>query len=119
MLFRTRSALVAIALFLGPYASAQTLPPGVQKKASVGGITEYDYPNGLRVLLYPDQANPKVTLLRWCGSQVRASKSAMIASEIAVAMATRADALPAPLSSVSTAAFVMNSISTTQDRTGW
>jgi len=62
MLFRTRSALVAIALSLGLFASAQTLPPGVQRKASVGGITEYDYPNGLRVLLYPDQANPKVTI---------------------------------------------------------
>src|SRR5581483_10625799 len=43
-------------------AVGQTLPPGVQKKASVGGITEYDYPNGLRVLLYPDAANPKVTV---------------------------------------------------------
>jgi len=43
-------------------AAAQTLPPGVEKKASVGGITEYDYPNGLKVLLYPDAANPKVTI---------------------------------------------------------
>ncbi|MDR3702218.1 MAG: pitrilysin family protein, partial [Candidatus Sulfopaludibacter sp.] len=43
-------------------AAAQTLPPGVQKKASVGGITEYDYANGLKVLLYPDPANPKVTV---------------------------------------------------------
>ena len=33
--------------------SAQTLPPGVTKGASIGGITEYDFPNGLRVLLYP------------------------------------------------------------------
>src|SRR5689334_8231748 len=41
---------------------AQTLPPGVAKKASMGGITEYAYPNGLRVLLYPDPANPKVTV---------------------------------------------------------
>jgi len=51
----------AIAL-LALSASAQTLPPGVQKNASVGGITEYQYPNGLRVLLYPDPANPKVTV---------------------------------------------------------
>lgn len=43
-------------------AVCQTLPPGVQKKASVGGITEYQYPNGLRLLLYPDPANPKVTV---------------------------------------------------------
>jgi zinc protease len=38
------------------------LPPGVRKEATAGGITEYDYPNGLRVLLYPDAANPKVTV---------------------------------------------------------
>ena len=43
-------------------AICQTLPPGVQKKATVGGITEYEYPNGLRVLLYADPANPKVTV---------------------------------------------------------
>jgi zinc protease len=41
---------------------AQTLPPGVQKKASMGGITEYDFPNGLKVLLYPDPANPEITV---------------------------------------------------------
>ena len=40
----------------------QTLPSGVEKKASLGGVTEYDFPNGLRVLLYPDQASPKVTI---------------------------------------------------------
>jgi zinc protease len=28
----------------------------------MGGITEYDYPNGLRVLLHPDPAEPKVTV---------------------------------------------------------
>src|SRR5216110_1082674 len=42
--------------------SAQTLPPGVVTGPSMGGITEYDYPNGLRVLLYPDAAEPKITL---------------------------------------------------------
>ena len=41
---------------------AQTLPAGVQKMASMGGITEYDYPNGLKVLLYPDAAEPKITV---------------------------------------------------------
>jgi zinc protease len=55
-------ALPAIALTLAAYAFSQTLPQGVQKKASMGGITEYTFPNGLRVLLYPDQANPKVTI---------------------------------------------------------
>ena len=55
-------AVPAIALTLAAYAFSQALPQGVQKKASMGGITEYAFPNGLRVLLYPDQANPKVTV---------------------------------------------------------
>jgi zinc protease len=42
--------------------SAQTLPAGVQKASSIGGITEYDFPNGLKVLLYPDAAEPKITV---------------------------------------------------------
>lgn len=47
---------------LGMVVWGQALPPGVQQKASVGGITEYQFPNGLRVLLYPDPSNPKVTV---------------------------------------------------------
>ena len=47
-----RVKLLAV-LTLAVSAVCQTLPPGVQKKASVGGITEYEYPNGLHVLLYP------------------------------------------------------------------
>jgi zinc protease len=43
-------------------AFSQTLPQGVDKKATVGGITEYDYANGLRVLLFPDPSSPKVTI---------------------------------------------------------
>jgi zinc protease len=43
-------------------AFSQTLPQGVEKKATVGGITEFDYPNGLRVLLFPDPSSPKVTV---------------------------------------------------------
>ncbi|MBZ5617827.1 MAG: insulinase family protein [Acidobacteriia bacterium] len=62
MRLRVLSAVPAIALMLAMSGFAQTLPPGVEKKASVGGITEYDFPNGLRVLLYPDEANPKVTI---------------------------------------------------------
>jgi zinc protease len=52
---------IAFALVLTG-AFAQTLPPGVAAKASMGGITEYDFPNGLKVLLYPDAASPKVTI---------------------------------------------------------
>ena len=33
-----------------------------QKVTSVEGITEYDFPNGLRVLLFPDNSKPKVTV---------------------------------------------------------
>jgi len=49
-------ALLAIAAF------SQTLPPGVQKTTSVEGITEYAFPNGLRVLLDPDNSKPKITV---------------------------------------------------------
>lgn len=43
-------------------AFGQTLPKGVDKTATLGGITEYDYPNGLRVLLFPDSSSPKLTV---------------------------------------------------------
>src|SRR5215468_5767551 len=59
---RLRYVCLVTAVVLAVPGYAQTLPAGVEKKATVGGITEYDYPNGLRVLLYPDQANPKVTV---------------------------------------------------------
>lgn len=51
-------ALLALAL----PAFSQTLPRGVEKRATLGGITEYSYPNGLRVLLFPDPSSPKVTV---------------------------------------------------------
>jgi zinc protease len=59
---RRTSALIFCSVLLTGLAISQTLPPGVQKKASLGGVTEYDFPNGLRVLLYPDAASPKVTI---------------------------------------------------------
>jgi zinc protease len=43
-------------------AFAQTLPQGVQKVTSVEGITQYSFPNGLQVLLFPDNSKPKITL---------------------------------------------------------
>src|SRR6476660_1744383 len=43
-------------------ALAQTMPQGVQKITSVEGVTEYALPNGLRVLLFPDDSKPKVTV---------------------------------------------------------
>lgn len=41
---------------------AQTLPAGVKQGPSMGGITQYDFPNGLRVLLFPDASQPKITV---------------------------------------------------------
>src|SRR3981189_2833363 len=55
-------ALFAIAAIAASPALSQPLPAGVQKGASVEGITEYIFPNGLRVLLFPDSSNPKVTV---------------------------------------------------------
>lgn len=43
--------------------AAQTaLPKGVERGASVEGITEYRLPNGLRVLLFPDPTKQTVTV---------------------------------------------------------
>jgi len=38
------------------------LPQSVSKSSSIEGITEYTFPNGLRVLLFPDPSSPKVTV---------------------------------------------------------
>ena len=47
--------------FTATIASAQ-LPAGVQKGATVEGITEYNLDNGLRVLLFPDASKPTATI---------------------------------------------------------
>src|SRR5271157_5335157 len=59
---RVRFTIVTAALSLAFAALSQTLPPGVQKVTSVEGITEYAFPNGLHVLLFPDLSKPKVTV---------------------------------------------------------
>jgi zinc protease len=59
---RTFARVASAVVFTLAALSAQTLPPGVQKMSSMGGITEYDFPNGLKVLLYPDSAQPKITV---------------------------------------------------------
>jgi zinc protease len=56
-----------VALFIAILAttitlSAQILPQGVRKGASLAGITEYTFPNGLRVLLLPDSGSSTVTV---------------------------------------------------------
>lgn len=42
--------------------AAQTLPQGVRKGPSMAGITEYTFPNGLRVLLLPDLGSSRITV---------------------------------------------------------
>ncbi|MEP7065970.1 MAG: pitrilysin family protein [Gemmatimonadota bacterium] len=56
-----RSALLACTLLLSAAldAGAQNT---AKRVASVEGITEYHLPNGLRVLLFPDQSKPTVTV---------------------------------------------------------
>jgi zinc protease len=49
-------------VFVTVAALSQTLPQGVQKVASVEGFTEYDFPNGLRVVLFSDNSKPKITV---------------------------------------------------------
>lgn len=41
---------------------AQDLPKGVKKIASVEGITEYNFENGLKVLMFPDPSKPTITV---------------------------------------------------------
>jgi zinc protease len=56
------SVLPVITLLLAVMAGAQTLPNGVRKVTAAEGITEYAFPNGLHVLLFPDDSKPKVTV---------------------------------------------------------
>ncbi|MBC7899690.1 MAG: insulinase family protein, partial [Saprospiraceae bacterium] len=64
------STTFVISLISGslPYTFAQTSPPpvkipeGITRVTSVEGITEYGLPNGLKVLLFPDQTKQKITV---------------------------------------------------------
>jgi zinc protease len=55
---RFAGALILSALSV----KAQTLPQGVLKGASIAGITEYTFPNGLRVLLLPDSGSGTISV---------------------------------------------------------
>jgi len=59
-------ALCSYAVLLAATAAypiaASALPAPPKKVASVEGITEYQYENGLRLLLYPDNSQSKVTV---------------------------------------------------------
>ena len=54
---RRNVSLAAFAAFVLTFSI-----PAQQKITSVEGITEYALPNGLRVLLFPDNSKPKLTV---------------------------------------------------------
>jgi zinc protease len=56
------AAIVIAFVSLSVAALAQTLPNGVQKVIAIEGVSEYAFPNGLHVLLFPDNSKPKITL---------------------------------------------------------
>jgi zinc protease len=58
-----RNQPIALAgLVLAFSLSVVAQPGGAQKLTSVEGITEYAFPNGLHVLLFPDLSKPKLTV---------------------------------------------------------
>src|SRR6188474_1794249 len=61
MSYRILFTLILV-LCLTQFVAAQTLPTGVRKGPSMAGVTEYSYPNGLRVLLLPDSGSSTITI---------------------------------------------------------
>ena len=57
---RLKLCFAAFALASAAFSPSQ--PQGVTRGPSMGGITEYDYANGLKVLLLPDPSSPKITV---------------------------------------------------------
>jgi zinc protease len=62
MLLKRLIALGGLCLVPTAAGIAQTQPLGVEKVTSIEGVTEYAYPNGLHVLLCPDNSKPKITV---------------------------------------------------------
>jgi len=62
----TLTAACSLGVSQGAIAAVQSqqsaLPKGVEQVTSVEGFTEYRLPNGLRVLLFPDQSKQTVTV---------------------------------------------------------
>jgi len=59
---RTAAFGVILAGIVASPISAQELPKGVKKIASVEGITEYNLENGLKVLMFPDPSKATITV---------------------------------------------------------
>lgn len=55
------SLMLCVAM-AGAALAQPALPKGVERVTSVEGITEYRLPNGLRVLLFPDQTKQTITV---------------------------------------------------------
>src|ERR1039457_4875117 len=62
MRLKSLIAVLFATLVLAVSTLAQTLPQGVHKVTSIEGVTEYAFPNGLHVLLFPDNSKPKITV---------------------------------------------------------
>jgi zinc protease len=61
-LIRPLRSLFGLVLLSFVAAAGAALPAGVSAGASVEGISEYDLANGLKVLLFADASQPKVTV---------------------------------------------------------
>ena len=59
---RASALLVLVLSFLFAFSQDAKLPKGITLNTSVEGITEYQLENGLKVLLFPDQSKPQVTV---------------------------------------------------------
>ena len=64
-IYSLASAFMIMTFLTAPirmFAQDMKMPEGVQKITSVEGITEYLLPNGLKVLLFPDQTKQTITV---------------------------------------------------------
>jgi zinc protease len=62
LLLLIAGSAIAAQVTAAPPRTATKAPAQATRVASVEGITEYSFPNGLRVLLFPDQSKPTVTV---------------------------------------------------------
>ncbi len=53
---------LALSVMQTPRAQTSAMASGAKKITSVEGITEYDLPNGLKVLIFPDMSQPTITV---------------------------------------------------------
>lgn len=60
MIKKIRQHALLILLCLCGNTLAAPLPPGIERGPTLGGISEYRLPNGLKILLMPDQTRDKI-----------------------------------------------------------